>query len=336
MSETIETGAAEPLPDETEEDSGLGSDKDLEALRRRRGIGMAGFLVLLTGAYSLLLLAIVRYTMGTEIHSHVVLVPFVTGWLLWTERGHLEARFGTSVAGSILFALVGIVALVTGWGGWIPDLSQNDQYSIFAASYLSLAIAGGFLFLGTEWMKKAAFPVFFLVFTIPLPDGAVIGIEQGLVLASAEASDWLFQLSGTPVFRVGQSFHLPGFSLQVAQECSGVRSSWVLFITSLLASHLFLRTKWRQILLVAFVIPLGVVRNGFRILVIGLLCVHRGPHMIDSWIHHHGGPVFFALSLIPLFVLLWWLRRGDFRQRQGQDESAMDHDDGDEESVVSA
>jgi len=63
--------------------------------------------------------------------------------------------------------------------------------------------------------------------------------------------------------------------------------------------------------LVAVVIPLGILRNGFRIFVIGALCVHFGPQMINSPIHRRGGPLFFALSLIPLFLLLWWLRRGD-------------------------
>jgi exosortase/archaeosortase family protein len=102
---------------------------------------------------------------------------------------------------------------------------------------------------------------------------------------------------------------LPGIVLEVAQECSGIRSSWVLFITSLLASNLFLKRPWRRIVLVAFVIPLAIVRNGFRILVIGLLCVHVGPHMADSFIHRQGGPLFFVLSLGPLFLLLVWLRR---------------------------
>jgi exosortase/archaeosortase family protein len=87
----------------------------------------------------------------------------------------------------------------------------------------------------------------------------------------------------------------------------------VLFITSVLASNLFLQTTWRRIALVAFVIPLAIVRNGFRILVIGLLCVHVGPHMADSFIHQRGGPIFFALSLIPLSFLLFWLRRHDKR-----------------------
>jgi exosortase/archaeosortase family protein len=108
-------------------------------------------------------------------------------------------------------------------------------------------------------------------------------------------------------------FVLPGIVLEVAQECSGIRSSWVLLITSLLASQMFLKSPWRRAVLVLFVIPLGIVRNGFRILVIGLLCVHIGPHMIDSVIHHRGGPLFFVLSLGPMFLLLWWLRRHDGR-----------------------
>jgi exosortase/archaeosortase family protein len=72
---------------------------------------------------------------------------------------------------------------------------------------------------------------------------------------------------------------------------------------------LFLHRPWARIILVVFVVPLAIVRNGFRILVIGLLCVHVGPHMIDSIIHRRGGPLFFALSLVPLVALLWWLRR---------------------------
>ena len=128
------------------------------------------------------------------------------------------------------------------------------------------------------------------------------------------------------VLRDGTVFQLPGIVIRVAQECSGIRSSWVLFVTSILASHLFLKSPWRRALLVAFVIPLGILRNGFRIVVIGLLCVHVGPEMIHSIIHRRGGPFFFALSLIPLFLVLWWLRRtdvGDQRMRVEPAESPL-------------
>jgi hypothetical protein len=43
--------------------------------------------------------------------------------------------------------------------------------------------------------------------------------------------------------------------------------------------------------------------------VLGELCVHVNPGMIDSPIHHHGGPLFFILSLGPFFLLLYYLRK---------------------------
>jgi len=90
-----------------------------------------------------------------------------------------------------------------------------------------------------------------------------------------------------------------------------VRSSLALLVTAVVAAPLFVRTGWRRWVLVLAVIPLGIIRNGFRILTIALLCVHVSPQMIESPIHRHGGPLFFAASLLPLFVLLWWLRRSE-------------------------
>ena len=84
----------------------------------------------------------------------------------------------------------------------------------------------------------------------------------------------------------------------------------------------------RRLVLVAFVIPLGLLRNGFRVCVIGLLCVKFGPQMINSPIHHHGGPLFFALSLIPLFLLLWWLRSGERGKAGGRAESPAELETG--------
>ena len=136
--------------------------------------------------------------------------------------------------------------------------------------------------------------------------------------ASAEAASLFFNLAGTPHVRDGLVFQLPNIIIQVAQECSGIRSSWVLFITGVLASYLFLQRPWRRIAFAGLIIPLGILRNGFRIFVIGLLCIEIGPQMIHSLIHKRGGPLFFTLSLIPLFVLLWWMRRRE--QKAGRAE----------------
>jgi exosortase/archaeosortase family protein len=76
-----------------------------------------------------------------------------------------------------------------------------------------------------------------------------------------------------------------------------------------MAGRMILRQPGRRAILCLAVIPLALLRNGFRVFVIGQLCIHIGPRMIDSPIHRHGGPIFFALSLVPLFLLLYYLHR---------------------------
>jgi len=242
-------------------------------------------------------------------------VPLISGYLLHIWRGRLTA-YRSSIAGTVALGGIGIAALAAGIE-YRGSLSVNDELALMALAYVSLVAAGGFLFLGSKWMGARAFPVAFLIFMVPLPDAAVNWLEKASTLASAEAAAMFFNCLGTPLVRHGTVFELPGIVLRVGQECSGIRSSWVLFITGLLASHLFLRTRWRRVALVAFLIPLGILRNGFRIFVIGMLCVHIGPWMIDSTLHRQGGPLFFALSLVPLFLLLWWLRRQERRNLSG-------------------
>lgn len=113
--------------------------------------------------------------------------------------------------------------------------------------------------------------------------------------------------------RQGQMFMLPGLTIEVAQECSGIRSSIVLFITAVLAANMILHSGWRRITLVLAVIPLGILRNGMRIYLISVLTVHVDPGIIDSALHHRGGPIFFGMSLVPFLALLWLLRKGDKR-----------------------
>jgi exosortase C (VPDSG-CTERM-specific) len=256
------------------------------------------------------LYGLVVYASDNELNSHAPLIPIVAGYLLLTKRGTLPRADRTSFAGALLLCAISAVALAAAIVRG-PELSLNDALTLKTLAYVTFVAAGGFLFLGPKWMAAAAFPVAFLIFMVPLPDAAVAWLEQALVAGSADVAALFFKATGTPFFRNGTVFALPTIVFEVARECSGIRSSWVLLITSLAASQMFLNSPWRRAILVLFVIPLGIARNAFRILVIGLLCVHVGPHMIDSVIHHRGGPIFFLLSLIPLFMLLFWLKRGE-------------------------
>jgi exosortase C (VPDSG-CTERM-specific) len=292
--------------------AGSAPDVLLTRPQRLRVGGYAGYLVLLTILFIQPLTRLALYVAHSDLHSHILLVPLISAYLVYIERRRRSAAYATSVTGTAALGAIGIAALAAGIA-WRANLSVNDGLALMALSFVGFLAAGAFLFLGSKWVALKAFPVAFLIFLVPLPDAAVDWLEKASMLASAEAAALFFNISGVALVRHETVFELPGIVLRVAQECSGIHSSWVLFITSLLASHVFLKTRWRKIALVAFVIPLGVLRNGFRILVIGLLCVNIGPHMVDSPIHHNGGPLFFALSLVPFSLLLWWLRRREQR-----------------------
>jgi transmembrane exosortase EpsH len=90
-------------------------------------------------------------------------------------------------------------------------------------------------------MRSAVFPLTYLIFMVPMPDAMAEALETASKYSSAEIANVLFHVSGTPLLRAGLVFQLPNNTIEVAQECSGIRSSWILFMTSILAANLFLK-----------------------------------------------------------------------------------------------
>src|SRR5262245_31492244 len=217
---------------------------------------VAGLTLLFVGDLSRL----ARHALQSDLHSYIILVPFVAVYLLHINRPRVTS-YRTSMGGACLTGGLALLAL----GGRMllsGRLSVNDDLALASVAYVSSIITGGFLFFGVRWMAEAAFPAAFLFFLVPLPDRVVALLETASVLASADVAAWMFEATGTPLLRDGVVLRLPGIVLQVAQECSGIRSSWVLFITSLVVGKLFLRSPWRRLALAVFVLPLAIIRNG--------------------------------------------------------------------------
>jgi exosortase C (VPDSG-CTERM-specific) len=303
------------IPTQTGNSSGAAPPKPKQKWRVWSG---AFFAVVLLATFGRPLLILISYVAGSQLHSYILLVPFVSAYLLYVRRAQLPKNYVIDLPLAIISLAGGVLVLAfVYWldlAGRAPAI--NERLVLLTLSFLCCLAAGGFFFFGRIWMRAAAFPLAYLIFMVPMPDAMADALESASKYASAEVANLLLHLSGTPFLREGLVFQLPNITIEVAQECSGIRSSWVLLMTGILAANLFLKTSWRRFALVAFVIPLAILRNGFRILVIGLLCVNVGPQMIHSLIHRRGGPVFFALSLIPFLLVLWWLRKGDLRARQ--------------------
>lgn len=269
--------------------------------------------------YHLLLLA------GKDtLYSEVPMVPLLSLYLISLRRERMPASIEPAFKSAALFFSAGLVTLGSFWLFAREAALPMENYLAWNILALLLFFTGlCCLFPGGAFMRVFACPMALLAFTIPFPVGVRHGIETLLQYGSAAFAGLFFNIAGDPVIRDGLQFHLPDIVIRVAPECSGIHSSLALTILSIVASWLFLRTPWKRAVLVLVVIPLALIRNGFRIFVIGRLCIAYGPQMIDSPIHHHGGPFFFALSLLPFFLLLILLRKTEGTRREPSTRSML-------------
>jgi exosortase C (VPDSG-CTERM-specific) len=280
---------------------------------RRRLTAWAAVTVILIICFFGPLYRLADYSLNSDLYSYIPLIPLISLYLIWSRRGNLFLQSQPARRDAVLPFLVGFAILAAyAWAaqtGW--QVGTDDFLALMALSFLSFQLSASLLFFGKESLRAITFPVALLIFTVPFPAFLRDCIETFLQYSSCQAAWLLFCISGTPIFRQGLGFELPGVALRVAPECSGIHSTFMLFITSLLAGSLLLRTPWKRALLTFCVFPLAILRNGLRIFIIGQLCFRLGPEMIHSYIHLHGGPIFFVFSLIPFFLLMILLRKSE-------------------------
>jgi len=244
-----------------------------------------------------------------DYYSHIVLIPLVSAYLFFQNRKDIFSKPGPIYPFALALSAFGAALYIFG-SYYVARLNQNDYASLLTFSAI-VFWAGGFVLLyGIRGFQKASFPILFLVFMIPIPGLIMDKIIYALQVGSTEASEVLFNLTGVPFQREGFVFHLPGISIEVAEQCSGIRSTLALFITSILAGHFFLDRFWKKIVLALIVFPVTVFKNSIRIMTLSLLGAYVDERWLtESSLHHSGGFVFFIPALGLLGLALWALRK---------------------------
>jgi exosortase len=257
--------------------------------------------------------AFVSYSLSNDNASHLILIPAITAWILFLERDKIFKLLGSDVKVAATFLFAGIatalLALVLG-----SSLSSLNRLSIYIFGLVLLWIAGFAFIFGRTPLAHARFPLAFLLLTIPIPDYLLDKAIYFLQKGSAEISAILFDWSGVPVLRDGFVFHLAHVNIEVARECSGIRSSLALLILAILVAHFYLETFWKQVVLVLAGLIMMIVKNGVRIVTLTLLASYVDPGFLYGRLHHEGGVVFFLLGLALLAPVLWLLERGEPRR----------------------
>jgi exosortase len=191
--------------------------------------------------------------------------------------------------------------------------SMANRLSLMVFGLVLLWIGVFVLQFGIQASRAAQFSLLFLLFAVPIPEWVLSNTIFLLQKGSADASEIFFDLIGMPYFRKDFDFVLASVTIRVAEECSGIRSTLALVLSSALAGHFFLKSNLKVFILCVLVIPISILKNGFRIVTLSYLAVNVDPGFLTGPLHHRGGVVFFILALLMAAVVLIVLRRFERR-----------------------
>lgn len=246
-----------------------------------------------------------------EEYTQILLVLPIAAALIVLDRQAFKspATPGLWLGTAVCLISVAVATLAK----WAPGFSPDVQLSLRMLALVIWWVGAFVLCFGNAITRVFLFPLGFLLWLVPLPEFVLGQIIVFLQKWSAFAAQVLFSAVGVPVSQDGFFLTIPGVTLEVAKECSSIRSSLILVLTSMVLAQLELRSLWRKLLVVAVAIPLSVAKNGLRIFTIAMLGTRIDPGFLTGRLHHHGGVVFLLIALLVIFLLIWILRKAEQR-----------------------
>lgn len=255
------------------------------------------------------LFMLARTIWPTDEQGHGPIVLAIAAWLAWQRRSALRALPASVVswAGTPLF--------VFGLAGYVLGRSQSID-TLEVGSFIPVAL--GLLLLTKGWrgVRVMAFPLFFVLFMIPLPGLLVQTITTPLKAGASYAAETILHAIGYPVARSGVLLYVGPYQLLVADACAGLNSMFTLEAMGLLYLNIMRYTSIaRNVALAVLTIPIAFAANVIRVITLILVTFHLGDAAGQGFLHGFAGMVLFvAALLLILFVdtllgMLPWFRR---------------------------
>jgi exosortase len=258
-----------------------------------------------------------KLALANDAYTHILLILPLSAALIYADSKWARAKLVRTERGPVPIvgmALLAVALLIGTCVRWRMNAASDDvRRSIAMLALATWWVSGIVACFGGKTFRALLFPLCFLFLIVPIPDFALRWIVEFLQQQSAIAAQLMFRAIGVPAMRDGIIVSIPGLNLEVARECSSIRSSLMLVVSTLVLAHLFLTSVWRKTALVLAAIPLSVLKNGLRIFTIGELGTRVDPEFLSGKLHHSGGIIFFAVSVMLVGALLFALHRTEAR-----------------------
>ncbi|MCP5271707.1 MAG: exosortase B [Burkholderiaceae bacterium] len=233
---------------------------------------------------------------ASDEQGHGPIILGVSLWLLFQLRHTLAALPADPrpVAGGLLFFLA-LLLYVLGRTQAVIIFEVGSQIATIASLLL--------LFKGPRTVRLAWFPLFFLLFMVPLPGSLVAAVTTPLKAAVSYVAEVLMYQLGYPIARSGVVLHVGQYQLLVADACAGLNSMFTLEALGLLYMNLMGYTSVaRNVTLAVLVIPIAFVANVIRVMVLILVTYHFGDEAGQGFVHEFAGMVLFLVGLMLMLA----------------------------------
>jgi exosortase len=237
-----------------------------------------------------------RYTSADTYYSHGFLVPFVTGFLIWFKRKELAL---IPMQGNAWGLVLVVIALLLHSASVITDVFFVSGFSIM------LLLFGVSLFMfGNALTKQILFPLSFLAFMFPLPLVVINAISFPLKMLVTKVSVFILKTTlNIPMKNEGFQIFFPNASLVVENPCSGLRSLISLLALGSIFAYLLKAPLFKRFAFFLWAIPIALVTNLLRVILLCLGVFVYGEHMAKGFFHDFTGYLVFLVAFAALFAL---------------------------------
>jgi exosortase B len=247
-------------------------------------------------AYVPMYLTLAAGSWQTEQEGHGPLIMLLAAWIAWQNRGRLQsvASVPAPAAGWAVL-LVGLTLMVIGRSQDILAFEAFSQIPVIAGIILLLA--------GWGTLRAFAFPLGFLVFSVPLPGWVIDALTVPL---KTKLSDWVthaLYMSGYPVAQNGVMIMIGPYQLLVKDACAGLNSIFALSAIGVLYVYLAGHSLIRNAMLLGAMLPIAVAANFVRVAALVLIAYYGGLAAIEGIFHELTGIALFAVALLLLLML---------------------------------
>lgn len=232
-----------------------------------------------------------RTIWATEAQAHGPIILSVALWFFWKQRLVInDMPVAPSKAGWLLFTL-GLLLYAIGRSQGILIFEVGSQIIVIASLLL---IMRGWAALGAAW-----FPLFFLLFMIPLPGAFVDALTMPMKTAVSYVAENVLYWVGYPISRTGVILQIGQYKLLVADACAGLQTLFTLEALGLLYLNIVRHDSlFRNITLAILIIPISFVANTIRVMTLTLITYHFGDAAGQGFLHGFAGMVLFLSALL--------------------------------------